>query len=74
MKIGMKVVFDSACGEPMIGYLVKIEIDPFSNNDYDLIDPEECATYTIRIFKSFYQYGYADFRRSRNDIRPYSGE
>ncbi len=71
MKIGSKVVFDGVCGEYMVGYIVKIEIDPFEENDYDLNHPEDYATYTIRVFKDFYQYGYADFQRSRSDIALY---
>ena len=68
MKIGKKVVFYSARGDYMVGYIVKIEIDPLDENDYDLNNPEEYATYTIRVFRDFYQYGYADFQRSRSDI------
>ena len=71
MKIGSKVVFDGARGEYMVGYIVKIEIDPFDEDDYDLNNPEEYATYTIRVFKDFYQYGYADFQRSRSEIALY---
>ena len=71
MKIGKQVVFDGIHGEYMVGYIVKIEIDPFEEDDYDLNDPEEYATYTIRVFKDFYQYGYADFQRSRSEIALY---
>ena len=62
-KIGDKVTFDE-----MIGYIVKIEIDPFDKFDYDLCHAEEQATYTIRVFKSFYQYGYHDFQRTSDEI------
>lgn len=71
MNIGKKVIFDGVRGEYMVGYIVKIEIDPFEENDYDLNDPEQYATYTIRVFKDFYQYGYADFQRSGNEIALY---
>ena len=71
MKIGSKVVFDGVRGEYMVGYIVKIEIDPLEEDDYDLNNPEDYATYTIRVFKDFYQYGYADFQRSRSDIALY---
>ena len=71
MDIGKKVVFYDVRGEYMVGYIVKIEIDPFEEDDYDLNDPEAYATYTIRVFKDFYQYGYADFKRSRNEIALY---
>lgn len=71
IKIGKKVVFNGVRGEYLVGYVVKIEIDPFDENDYDLNNPKEYATYTIRVFKDFYQYGYADFQRSRNEIALY---
>lgn len=71
MNIGKKVVFGGVRGEYMVGYIVKIEIDPFEEDDYDLNNPEEYATYTIRVFKDFYQYGYADFQRSRSEIALY---
>ena len=71
MNIGKKVVFGGVRGEYMVGYIVKIEIDPFEEDDYDLNNPEEYATYTIRVFKDFYQYGYADFQWSRSEIALY---
>lgn len=71
MKIGSKVVFDGVRGEYMVGYIVKIEIDPFEEYDYDLNHSEDYATYTIRVFKPFYKDGYADFQRSRSDIALY---
>lgn len=66
-KIGDKVIFDG-----MIGYIVKIEIDPFGEFDYDLYHAEEQATYVIRVFKPFYQYGYYDFQRTQDDITLYT--
>lgn len=65
-KIGEKVKFDN-----MIGYIVKIEIDPLDEYDYDLRDPVLFVTYTVRVFKAFYQYGYFDFQRSQTDLARY---
>lgn len=65
-KIGEKVKFDD-----MVGYIVKIEIDPFDEYDYDLRNPVDFVTYTVRVFKAFYQYGYADFQRSQIDLARY---
>lgn len=62
-KIGEKVKFGD-----MVGYIVKIEIDPLDENDYDFGDPAYFATYTVRVFKAFYKYGYADFQRSQTDL------
>lgn len=67
-KIGEKVEFDG-----MVGYIVKIEIDPLDEYDYDLRDPAYFVTYTVRVFKAFYQYGYADFQRSQTDLVRYEG-
>lgn len=66
-KIGDKVVFNET-----IGYIVKIEIDPIDEFDYDLYHVEEQVTYTIRVFKPFYQYGYYDFRRASDEITLYT--
>ena len=66
-KIGDKVTFDET-----IGYIVKIEIDPFNEVDYDLYHAEEQAIYTIRVFKPFYQYGYYDFQRTSDEIILYT--
>lgn len=65
-KIGEKVEFNN-----IMGYIVKIEIDPLDENDYDLRNPADFVTYTVRVFKAFYQYGYADFQRSQIDLVRY---
>ena len=61
--MGEQIEFDSG----MVGYLVKIEIDPLEEIEI----PYESATYTIRVFKPFYKNGYADFQRSGKDIIEY---
>ena len=68
MKVGDKVVFGE---DSIVGYIVKIEIDPISEFVTDFQKPEEFATYTIRVFKPFYVGGYTDFQRSREDITLY---
>lgn len=68
MNIGDKVVFGDYS---MVGYIVKIEIDPISEFVTDFQKPEQFATYTIRVFKPFYQGGYTDFQRSRDEIALY---
>lgn len=67
-KIGEKVEFDG-----MVGYIVKIEIDPLDEYDYDLRDPASFVTYAVRVFKPFYQYGYFDFQRTQTDLVRYEG-
>lgn len=71
MKIGSKVCFEGTHGDLMIGYLVNIELDVIDEEDDYFRDPEESATYTIRIFKPFYKDGYADFQRSYDEIALY---
>lgn len=68
MNIGDKVVFG---GYLMVGYIVKIEIDPISEFVTDFQNPEKFATYTIRVFRPFYKGGYTDFQRARNEIALY---
>ena len=68
MKVGDKVVFGE---DSIVGYIVKIEIDPISEYTADFQKPEQFATYTIRVFKPFYVGGYTDFQRSREDITLY---
>lgn len=64
-NIGDKVEF----GENfrLIGYIVKIEIDPLEEIDVKF-DKTNYVFYTIRVFKDFYIDGYADFNRTENDL------
>ena len=59
IQIGSKVSF-----EGLTGYVVKIEIDPLEECDVNF----DTVFYTIRVYKKFYYYGYADFVRSENDL------
>lgn len=66
-KIGQKVQITDTT-EPIIGYIVKIEIDPFEEVDV-AFESKEWVDYTIRVYKPFYINGYTDFDRTENDIR-----
>lgn len=59
MKVGQKVKFDG-----IEGYIIGINIDPL--DEYEV--RYESYTYTIRVFQPFYKDGYADFRRSGEDL------
>lgn len=65
LNIGDKVRF----GEnfPLIGYIVKIEIDPFEEIDVSF-DKKNYVAYTIRVYKDFYKDGYADFNRTEKEL------
>lgn len=65
IKIGSKVSFDTK--DPLVGYVVKIEIDPIEECEVNF-EATESVFYTIRVYKKFYKYGYADFVRSENDL------
>ena len=62
-KVGDKVIF----GDKIVGYIVKIEIDPYDETDIN----NEYVLYTIRVFKDFYVDGYADYTRSEKDMKLY---
>ena len=65
-NIGDKVRFGG--NFQLIGYIVKIEIDPFEEIDVNF-DKENYVFYTIRVYKDFYYPdGYADFQRTENDM------
>lgn len=68
MNIGDKVIFGSVY--TMIGYIVGINIDPIEESEVNF-EKNNWVTYTIRVFKPFYKDGYADFRRSRDEIALY---
>lgn len=67
MNIGDKVIFGDHF---MVGYIVKIEIDPIEESEVNF-EKNNWVTYTIRVFQPFYMGGYADFRRSRDEIALY---
>ena len=64
-NIGDKVEFGG--NFRLIGYIVKIEIDPIEEIDVKF-DKTNYVFYTIRVFKDFYIDGYADFNRTENDL------
>ena len=64
-NIGDKVIFGG--NFQLIGYIVKIEIDPFEEIDVNF-DKENYVAYTIRVYKDFYIDGYSDFRRTENEM------
>ena len=59
MKVGQKIKFNG-----MEGYIIGINIDPLEECEVKY----ESYTYTIRVFQPFYIGGYADFRRSGQDL------
>lgn len=64
-NIGDKVKFGKDFH--LIGYIVKIEIDPIEEIEVNF-DKENYVAYTIRVYKDFYIGGYSDFRRTENDM------
>lgn len=66
-KIGQKVQITDTT-DPIIGYIVKIEIDPFEETDV-AFESKEWVDYTIRVYKPFYINGYTDFIRTEKDIK-----
>lgn len=66
-KVGQKVQITDTT-EPIIGYIVKIAIDPFEESDV-AFESKEWVGYTIRVYKPFYINGYTDFDRTENDIK-----
>jgi hypothetical protein len=70
-KIGQKVQITDTT-EPIIGYIVKIEIDPLEETDV-AFESKEWVGYTIRVYKPFYTNGYTDFSRTENDIKNVGG-
>jgi len=64
-NIGDKVKFGG--NFQLIGYIVKIEIDPFEEIDVNF-DKKNYVFYTIRVYKDFYIDGYSDFQRTENDM------
>jgi len=65
-KIGQKV---QLCGVdiPIIGYIVKMEIDPLEETEV-VSESKEWILYTIRVYKDFYINGYTDYRRTEREI------
>lgn len=66
-KIGDKVVFGSSY--KMTGYIVGINIDPGEEGDVNF-DKKNWVNYTIRVFADFYKDGFADFRRTEDEMIP----
>ena len=66
-KIGQKVqIIDTV--KPIIGYIVKMEIDPLEEIDV-ASEAKEWIIYTIRVYKPFYTDGYTDYHRTERDIK-----
>ena len=66
-KIGQKVRFDGITGS-IVGYIVKMEIDPLE--EIDVADEvEDWIIYTIRVYKPFYIDGYTDYGCTERDIK-----
>lgn len=63
-KIGQKV---HITGTSLVGYIVKIEIDPLEEIDVTS-ESKGWIMYTIRVYKDFYMDGYSDFYRSEGEI------
>lgn len=66
-KIGQKVQLLNTI-KPIIGYIVKMEIDPLEEIDV-VSEAKEWIIYTIRVYESFYIDGYADYCRTEREIK-----
>lgn len=66
-KIGQKVQLLNTI-KPIIGYIVKMEIDPLEEIDV-VSEAKEWIIYTIRVYESFYIDGYADYYRTEREIK-----
>ena len=62
-SLGDKVRFDK---NELVGYIVRMEIDPL--DDFEVKNETKDIMYTIRVYKKFYQYGFADFSRCAQDL------
>ena len=65
IKIGSKVSFGAK--EKLVGYIVKIEIDPLEEYEVNF-EAKAMIFYTIRVYKDFYMNKYADFVRVEDDL------
>lgn len=66
-KIGQKVQLLNTI-KPIIGYIVKMEIDPLEEIAV-ASEAKEWIIYTIRVYESFYIDGYADYCRVEREIK-----
>ena len=66
-KIGQRVRLVGV-GVPIIGYIVKMEIDPLEETEV-ASESKEWIIYTIRVYKDFYTNGYTDYCRTERDIK-----
>lgn len=66
-KIGQKVQLLNTI-KPIIGYIVKMEIDPLEEINV-VSEAKEWIIYTIRVYESFYIDGYADYYRTEREIK-----
>ena len=66
-KIGQKVQIPDTI-EPVIGYIIKMEIDPLEEIDV-ASESKEWIIYTVRVYKPFYINGYTDYRRTEREIK-----
>lgn len=65
-KIGQKVqIIDTI--QPVIGYIIKMEIDPLEEINV-VSESKEWIIYTIRVYKHFYTNGYIDYYRTEREI------
>lgn len=66
-KIGQKVqIIDTI--KPVIGYIVKMEIDPLEETEVTF-ESKEWIIYTIRVYEDFYINGYTDYCRTEREIK-----
>lgn len=66
-KIGQKVQLTNTI-DPIIGYIVKMEIDPLEEIDIDY-ETKKWIIYTIRVYKPFYINSYTDYCRTEREIK-----
>lgn len=64
-RVGQKVKIKDA--NDLIGYIVRIEIDPLEENEVNW-EAKYYVTYIVRRYAPFLINGYNDFVRTENDI------
>ena len=64
-RIGQKVKIKNT--NDLIGYIVRIEIDPLEENEVSY-EVKYYVTYIVRRYAPFLLNGYSDFARTENEI------
>ena len=67
-KIGQKIQLIDSSNPVIVGYIVKMEIDPLEEIEV-AFESKECIIYTIRVYKDFYINGYTDYCYTEKEIK-----